>query len=193
MSLVSVLAVLVGVLMLVAGAQGRAVRKASEGNVATIMQAMSRYMNISAANPLAIKTADVRGTELRGVNNRMNVESQERMYLSFQYFSDSNCKKMTMSSTQQLNKCYMSGWEGENGVATPTYYYNTLQSSGGLYTITSQAFGGHCKSNGAFKTPLSTTTQLFPTTCTAVGSMWAKAVTTASLPTYPSVEGTVLK
>jgi hypothetical protein len=159
-----------------------------------LAQIMKRHLNISATNPLAIKIDGTPSSDLRSVESTVHVESEERKYLSFQYFTDSECTELMLSTSQQLNKCAMDGWESISGDVTATYNYNTLNSSGNLYVVTSSVYAGHCISNGSFKTPIHSSTQSFPMTCTAVGSLWGMTVVTASLPTYPNnVEALVYK
>jgi hypothetical protein len=193
MALYSVFTILVGVLLLVASAESREVHKTSEDKVEAISPALRRYMTVSAANPLAIKSARLENSGLRGAEVPIHSESAEKMYVSFQYFSDSACTQLMLSTSQQLDKCFMDGGQASNGVRTPTYYYNTLIASGDMYTISSSAYDGHCMSNGALKTPLYTDTESFPMMCTALGSMWGMTVISATTPTYPSAEGTVFK
>jgi hypothetical protein len=194
MALFSVFTVLVGVLLLLSGVEAGQINKTSEQKVQAFSPFIRRFMNISSTNPLAIKTTSgAENNGLRGAEGPIHAESEDRMYVTFQYFSDSACTNMMLSSSQQLNKCFMAGWQGSNGVVTPTYYYNTLMSSGDKYTLSSTGYSGHCKSHGALKTPLYTDTASFPMTCTPVGTMWGMTVITASIPTFPSAEGAVFK
>jgi hypothetical protein len=139
-------------------------------------------------NPLATKV-DTLAAQAPD-RSAMLAKSMDKMYLTWMIYSDSMCTDLMLTSTAQLDKCYLGG--SMNGTAQ--YVWNTWTSnSDSTMTFMQSWYSGHCQSMNAM--PTSTTSASYSMSCMPFmdTGMYSMVSMSAMLPARPSWGGLQIK